>query len=73
MEDFQKIFDGLLLGPEIAVQHGHVGDRPGALLGHQLLDGRVPGSGMADRRSTVVWRGVPMLAIQFGHGFTSPP
>src|ERR1035437_4256310 len=33
VEGFQKILDGLLLGPEIAVQYGHVGDRPGALLG----------------------------------------
>ena len=49
VEGFQKILDGLLLGPEIAVQQGNLGDRPGALLSHQLLDGRVAGSGIADR------------------------
>jgi hypothetical protein len=71
VEGFQEFFDGFLLGPEIAVQHGYVVDRPGSLLGHQLLDGRVPGGGIAHRDRTVVRLGVPVLAIQFGHGFTS--
>jgi hypothetical protein len=42
VEGGQEILNGLLHRPEVAVQHGHVGDRPGTLSGHQLFDGRVP-------------------------------
>jgi hypothetical protein len=61
-ESTQEILNGLLLGPKIAVQYGHIGDWPSALLGHQLIDRGVADSGIL---------GVPMLAIHFGHGFTS--
>jgi hypothetical protein len=71
VEGVQKILDGLLLGPEVAVQRGYVDDRPGALPGHRSINGRAPGSGIAGRCRTVVRHRVPVLTIQFCHGFTS--
>jgi hypothetical protein len=37
MESRQKVLHRLLLGPEIAVQDGHAGDRTLTLLGNQLI------------------------------------
>ncbi len=66
----QKFFDGLFLGPEVPTQGCQVSDWASALLGHQLLDGGVPDTGIRERHRIGVWRRVPMLAIHFGHGFT---
>src|SRR5580704_8241682 len=46
---------------------------PVLLLLHQFLDRRMPGSCIADMHWTFVWRGVPMLAIQFSNGFHLVP
>jgi hypothetical protein len=54
-----ELFNRLFFRPEVSVQQGNVGDRPRALLGHELFDGRVPRNGMGES--------IPLLAIHLDH------
>jgi hypothetical protein len=71
MEGFEELLDGLLLGPEIAVKNGNVRDRASALLREELLDRRMPGSGILDGPGPLAFGRFTMMAIQLGHGYTS--
>ena len=70
-ERLQEFLDRFLLGPEVAVKDRHVGNRPGTLLSHKLLDGWVPGRGVPHTYGPVFHRAVTMVAPYFGHGFSS--
>jgi hypothetical protein len=63
MQSRQEILDRLFFGPEIAVQNRNVGDRSSALLGHELLNGGMPGSGGPGWKLTP--GSITGLAIQF--------
>ena len=61
-----ELFDGFFFGPEVPEEHGDVGDGAGALLGHELFDGRMTRGGVGDDglgRHCSVWRVNPY----FGH------
>jgi len=71
LEGVQKILDGLLLGPEVAVKRGYVGDRPRCPARPSVDRWIGCPVRLAGRCRTVVRCKTPMLAIQFSHGFTS--
>src|SRR5450432_2151032 len=70
-ERFQELFDGLFLWPEVAMKARNVGGWAGTLACHELPDGWVPGCSIRHRFGSVLHWAVMMLAVPFGHGFTS--
>ena len=65
MQSRQEILDQLFFGPEIAVQNRNVGDRSGALLGHELLNGGMPGNAGPRKSRRLVSCWIIALSIQF--------
>jgi hypothetical protein len=61
----EEVLNRFFLRPEIAVQHGRIGDRTGALFGHELLDRRVAAGGILNGASPIIRRIVRALSIYF--------
>src|SRR5579885_3014099 len=70
IERLQKLLNGLLFRPEVSVQHGDIGYRSGALLGHELLERGVSGGGVRDPCGLLFRPTVLSLAIYVGHSVT---
>jgi hypothetical protein len=62
-----ELFDGFLFRPEVLTQQRCIGDRPRALLDHQLFDTGMPEGGIEDRRRSLHSTITALLTIQSAH------